>query len=154
MPEVLKEPNDVTHTWVATRIPESASRYTLRSSAGRFLACDELGVANADREARGMQEEWEFVDAGEGRFGLKSVAYDTYLGVEEVAGGKMEVRGDSKEISEHETWSVRMQARNRFEMAKRELAAQRKAGEDDGLTIVKDVGTAEMDYMCVRRTLL
>lgn len=54
------EPDDVNHVMVCTRIVDSDEMVTLRVASGRYLATDEMGEVTAEREARGVQEEWAF----------------------------------------------------------------------------------------------
>jgi protein FRG1 len=147
--DIVLEPSDVNHVWVCTRLPESETKVTLRSSNGRFLAVDSVGRVSADREARGVQEEWEIVQAPGGGFALKG-AYNKYLGVDEVAGGKLELRGDSESIDAQETWTVRLQGRFLKEQREKNSDVKRKAGGTaEGLTIIHDVKSAEEENMCV-----
>ncbi|GAA5910984.1 uncharacterized protein JCM6883_000669 [Sporobolomyces salmoneus] len=106
----LDEPTDVHHVWVCTRVPDTNDKITLRSGTGKFLASDELGQVTADREARGPQEEWiiEQSESSSGRFVLKSM-YGKYLGVDQVAGGKLELRCDGAEEGETERWRITVQ---------------------------------------------
>jgi protein FRG1 len=144
--EVNLEPSDVNHVWVCTRLPESDTKVTLRSSNGRFLSVDSVGRVSADREARGEQEEWEIVEAPGGNFAFKGV-YGKYLGLDEVAGGKLELRGDSETIDAQETWTVRMQGKFLKEQREKNSQANRKKGAPEGLTIVGNVRSAEEENM-------
>jgi protein FRG1 len=147
--DIVLEPSDVNHVWVCTRLPESESKVTLRSSNGRFLAVDSVGRVSADREARGFQEEWEIVEAPGAGFAFKG-AYDKYLGVDEVAGGKLELRGDSETIDAQETWTVRLQAKFLKEQRDKNSEAKRSAvRETEGLAIISDIKSAEEENMCV-----
>ncbi|GAA96737.1 uncharacterized protein L969DRAFT_97087 [Mixia osmundae IAM 14324] len=135
------EPKDISHVWVCTRIPDSDDKVTLRTSNGRFLAVDEVGVISADREARGLQEEWTLEAAGpegSGQAAFKG-AYGKYLSFDEVAGGKLEIRGDSDTLDAQETLLIRMQAEYRY---KRGMLDDKKPRKD-GLTVIKDVKGAE-----------
>lgn len=97
--------------WVCTRIPDTQDKVTLRSAIGRYLAGDELGRVTADREARGLQEEWTIAPAqggAGGGFVIRS-AYDKVLSVDQVAGGKMELRCEGDEEDEFGRWGIMMQ---------------------------------------------
>ena len=144
-------PTDVHHVWVCTRIPDTEDRITLRSGNGKFLACDEVGIVSADREARGVQEEWTLVDSISKRGILVKSFYGKYLNVDLIAGGKIELRADETLEEEGECWSIWMQGEY--------LAKARKAVVDrsgikaesvaEGLVIVGDMRGAENDYMYV-----
>ncbi|EJU05171.1 hypothetical protein DACRYDRAFT_92605 [Dacryopinax primogenitus] len=117
-------PTEVAQVWVATHVAGTAS-VNLRTPDGRFLSCDKFGVVGADSEARGPQEEWVAervspegevkLEEGEDKpanslgkemyFGFKSV-HGGWLGLDELAGGKVGVRGDAEKP---EPWIVRVQ---------------------------------------------
>lgn len=140
------DPRDTASVWVCTRVPDSETKVTLRAATSRYLAADSSGVISADREARGEQEEWEIVTAGDG-FALRT-RYGHYMSADEVAGGKVEIRADAERAdSTSEVWTVRMQRVFRNEMAKRRLAEKKQLGSGlgpgakgstEGLTIIKD----------------
>lgn len=145
-------PQDVHHVWVCTRIPDTEDKVTFRSGSGKFLASDELGVVSAEREARGMQEEWELVASSSGGAGvvIKS-AYGKMLSVDVLAGGKLELRADEETEGENERWRLWMQGEY-LPKAKKQLMERRgiKVTDqpvDDGLTIVGDLTGAEADAM-------
>ncbi|GAA5834832.1 hypothetical protein JCM3766R1_003258 [Sporobolomyces carnicolor] len=151
------EPRDVYHVWVCTRIPDTNDKVTLRSGSGKFLAADELGQVTADREARGPQEEWVIEETSpveEGKFVLKSM-YGKYLGVDQVAGGKLELRCDSTEEGETERWRITMQGEfvpkakkqynERNGIKTKESEGTYGAASSNGLTIVGDLSTREKD---------
>lgn len=100
------EPTQIDAIWRCARVPESEDKITLKSAQDRFLACDQVGVVSAEREARGAQEEFIFIPmhehTGRGAFALQSAAFGKYLGVDEVAGGKLELRCDADTIGEDE----------------------------------------------------
>ncbi|KZO90518.1 hypothetical protein CALVIDRAFT_542635 [Calocera viscosa TUFC12733] len=127
-------PTEVAQVWVATRVAGTTS-VNLRTPDGKFLSCDKYGVVSADSEARGPQEEWiaervsapaaEVKEEEEDKpilarvdvcFGFKSV-HGGWLGLDELAGGKLGVRGDAEEP---QPWVVRVQKEWKF-----------KAGEED-----------------------
>lgn len=96
-------PTDVMQVWVATRVldtPSTAPRFTLRSAEVRFLTGERTGGVSSFAEARGPLEEWTLVKVGQSGghekarlFALQS-AQGTYLGIDQVAGGKRVVRSD------------------------------------------------------------
>lgn len=150
------EPNDVNHVWVCARIPDTNDKVTFRSGGGKFLACDEYGRISAEREARGMQEEWTLEEpaggkdgAGSGRIVIKS-AYGKYLSVDVVAGGKVELRGDEEKESATERWRLMMQGEYVVK-AKKQYNDRNgiKTVADTGYTVVTDLAGAEIDAMCV-----
>lgn len=70
--------------------------------------------------------------------------YNRYLSVDEVAGGRIEYRGDAEEVGEDEFWIVRMQARFVGELEKRQQSERKTKATDDGLVIIGgDVKDAE-----------
>lgn len=150
-------PTDVHHVWVCTRIPDSENKVTFRSATYKFLASDEFGIVTADREARGFQEEWAIEDNSSGVRGvLIRSAYGKLLSVDVVAGGKLELRadGDEEVPGETEVWTVWMQGEY---LTKAKKALLERSGvkanttikEDDGLTFVGDLASAEIDSMSV-----
>lgn len=147
------EPSDVHHVWVCARVLDSNDKVTLRSGAGRFLASDELGRVSAEREARGMQEEWTLEavasEGDGGRMAIRS-AYGKYLSVDVVAGGKVELRADEDKEGETERWRVMMQGE--FVVKAKQQFNERngiKTKPDAGYTVVTDLAGAEVDAMCV-----
>ncbi|GAA5968282.1 hypothetical protein JCM11641_003795 [Rhodosporidiobolus odoratus] len=141
-------PQDVHHVWVCTRIPDTQDKVTFRSGTGKFLSADEYGAVTADREARGLQEEWSLEESGEGRLALKS-AYGKFLSVDVVAGGKVELRADEESVGPGERWKVLMQgefvAKARKQYNDRNGIKTGSGGRGDGLTVVKDLAGAEVD---------
>ncbi|GAA5978519.1 hypothetical protein JCM10908_004386 [Rhodotorula pacifica] len=144
------EPSDVHHVWVCARIPDTNDKVTFRSGSGRFLASDELGRVSADREARGMQEEWTLEPVeGEGqpksgRMVIKS-AYGKYLSVDVVAGGKVELRADETKEGPTERWKIMMQGE--FVVKAKKQYNERngiKTKPDAGYTVVTDLAGAEV----------
>ncbi|MBW0480885.1 hypothetical protein O181_020600 [Austropuccinia psidii MF-1] len=157
------DPDDVNHVMVCTRVVDSSNKVTLRVANGRYLACDELGSVSAEREARGAQEEWIFEAvrpsrpsspgpssnpqsdqySPDGLYVLKSVLYNTYLTVEEVANGKLEIRCDSSSSDDSSSHLlVRMQAAELIKSKKRLAEEHAKKGllsksNNTGLTILK-----------------
>lgn len=149
------EPSDVHHVWVCARIPDTNDKVTFRSGSGRFLASDELGRVSAEREARGMQEEWTLEpvagadSASSGRMVIKN-AYGKYLSVDVVAGGKVELRADETKEGATERWKIMMQGE--FVVKAKKQYNERngiKTKPAAGYTIVTDLAGAEVDAMCV-----
>lgn len=144
-------PTDVNHVWVCTRIPDTMNRVTFRSGAGKFLAVDELGIVSAEREARGVQEEFTLEEAEGGAGGLTVVksSYGKYLSVDVLAGGKMELRADEETEGETERWRLWMQGEflPKARKSLMERSGVKAAVANDGLTVVGDVGAAEKDLM-------
>ena len=103
-------PTDVSHVWVITRIAGSPT-VNLRTATGKFMSCDAHGLVSADREARGPQEEWTPVVLPDLEPPMMAFlnSYDKYLGIDEVAGGAMALRGDADEVGFNERFFVRVQ---------------------------------------------
>ncbi|GAA5941009.1 uncharacterized protein JCM15063_000618 [Sporobolomyces koalae] len=147
-----QEPTDVHHVWVCTRIPDTNDRVTFRSGSGKFLASDEVGQVTADREARGQQEEWtiELAQASGGKFVLKNM-YGKYLGLDVVAGGKLELRCDGTDEGETERWKITMQgefvskAKKQYNERNGIKTKESETGPGNGLTIVGDLSAQERD---------
>ncbi|KAL8278016.1 hypothetical protein RQP46_009648 [Phenoliferia psychrophenolica] len=143
-------PQDVHHVWVATRIPDTNDRITLRSATGKFLAADEIGVVSAEREARGMQEEWSITQAESGSGIVFRSAYGKMLSVDVLAGGKVELRADSETEGETERWKVWMQGEY-LGKAKKALVersgVKAAATAHEGLVVVGDMGQAENEFI-------
>ena len=145
------EPTAVDTIWRCARVPESDDKMTFKSAQDRFLASDQYGTISADREARGVAEEFVVVPAGEeagrGAFAIRSASYGKYLSLDEVAGGKLELRCDAESIGPDETWYIKLQAeflgKNEMERNKK----QRTAATDDGLIIMGDVRALEATNM-------
>ncbi|PFH54200.1 hypothetical protein AMATHDRAFT_53065 [Amanita thiersii Skay4041] len=102
-------PTDVSQVWVVTRVAGSPT-INLRTGTGegKFLSCDTHGLVSADREARGPQEEWTPVLFPDGMVAFMNI-YEKYLGVDEVAGGSLQLRGDSEEVGFRERFWVKVQ---------------------------------------------
>jgi protein FRG1 len=132
--------------FVCTLLPDAQTKCTLRSASGRFLAIDSTGTFGAPTEARGAQEEFEFIahPTVAGAFALKSVYYGKYLTIDEVAGGRLDYRGDADAIGADEAFTVKMQAKFEHEN-ERKQQSERPTRASDGLVIIKDVKGAEDD---------
>lgn len=122
-------PTSVYHVWVATKVPGSSpARYTFKSAEGKFLGADKTGSLRANMEARGPQEEWTASPSTEGKWRLRSV-HNGYLGLDEVAGGKVVVRADCDAHDREAEWCVKVQWKHRH--------AARHAADPSGLTRTK-----------------
>jgi protein FRG1 len=91
------------------------------------MSCDEHGLVSADRDARGPQEEWTPVIMPDGMVAFMNV-YEKYLSVDEVAGGSLQLRGDSEEVGFGERFWVKIQ--NQY---KREANEEEK--KKDGVSV-------------------
>jgi protein FRG1 len=123
-----RTPTDVSQVWVTTRIAGS-STINLRTGTGegKFLSCDAHGLVSADRDARGPQEEWTPVVLPDGMVAFMNV-YEKYLSVDEVAGGQLQLRGDSEEVGFAERFWVKIQYKYKKE------AHEEEKKRKDGLT--------------------
>ncbi|KAJ7510004.1 FRG1-like family-domain-containing protein [Mycena galericulata] len=133
-PSLLERtPTDVSQVWVITRIAGSPT-INLRTGTGegKFLSCDAHGLVSADRDARGPQEEWTPVVLPDGMVAFMNV-YEKYLSVDEVAGGAMELRGDSDEVGFRERFWIKIQYKYKKEANEEEK--QKKDGISDPLRI-------------------
>ncbi|CAA7271545.1 unnamed protein product [Cyclocybe aegerita] len=119
-------PTDVAQVWVTTRVAGS-STINLRTGTGegKFLSCDSHGIVSADRDARGPQEEWTPVVLPDGMLAFMNV-YEKYLSVDEVAGGSMQLRGDSEEVGFAERFWVKIQ--HKYKKEANEEEKKRKEG--------------------------
>lgn len=124
-PALLEQiPTDVAQVWVTTRVAGSPT-INLRTGTGegKFLSCDKHGLVSADRDARGPQEEWTPVIFPDGMVAFMNV-YEKYLSVDEVAGGSLQLRGDSEEVGFRERFWVKIQ--NKFKKEAHEEERKRK----------------------------
>ncbi|KAG6888892.1 hypothetical protein C0992_007216 [Termitomyces sp. T32_za158] len=110
-----RTPTDVSQVWVTTRVAGS-STVNLRTGTGegKFLSCDTHGIVSADRDARGPQEEWTPVVLPDGMVAFMNV-YEKYLSVDEIAGGNLQLRGDSDEVGFRERFWVKIQSKYKKE---------------------------------------
>lgn len=119
-------PSSVAQVWVASRMldtPSDAPIYTLRSSENKFLGATLQGALSCDAEARGPLQMWTVLPPKAGERGVRIMGpQERFLGVDEVAGGKMVVRADLEEGTET-VWEARVQWKFRHEARKREVAA-------------------------------
>jgi protein FRG1 len=116
-------PTEVSHVWVITRVAGSPT-VNLRTAAGKFMSCDVHGVVSADREARGPQEEWTpvfFPDTEPPMVAFQN-SYGKFLGIDEVAGGALTLRGDTDEPGFNERFFVKVQ----YEYKKKATEEERK----------------------------
>ncbi|KAF9786204.1 FRG1-like family-domain-containing protein, partial [Thelephora terrestris] len=125
---------------VTTRVAGSPT-INLRTGVGegKFLSCDEYGLVAADREARGPQEEWTPVILPDGMIAFMNV-YEKYLGVDEVAGGALQLRGDSEEVGFRERFWVKIQHKY-----KQEVNAEEKKKKEGA------VGDAKIDEAATKK---
>ncbi|KAH8827087.1 FRG1-like family-domain-containing protein [Flagelloscypha sp. PMI_526] len=126
-PTILeREPLDVKEVWVITRVAGSET-INLRTGAGegKFLSCEKHGIVSADRDARGPQEEWTPVVLPDGMVAFQNI-YEKYLGVDEVAGGSMALRGDSEQVGFSERFWVKVQSK--YQREAKEEERKQKAG--------------------------
>lgn len=140
------EPTSIDAIWRCARVPESDDKITLKSSQDRYLACNQLGEISAEREARGAEEEFileSLEDKGKGAYAVRSAAWGKYLGVDEVAGGKIELRCDSDRIGDDEVWYCKMRAENLGKMEEERMRKTRKGQPDDGLVIIGNLKSLE-----------
>ncbi|KAG9010090.1 hypothetical protein FRB93_004752 [Tulasnella sp. JGI-2019a] len=100
-------PTEISHVWVVTRIAGSQT-INLRTADGKFLSCDAHGIVSCDREARGPQEEWTPVILPDGMVAFQN-NYEKHLSVDEVAGGTLQLRGDSENVGFAERFHVKVQ---------------------------------------------
>jgi len=109
-----RTPSEVAQVWVTTRVAGTGT-INLRSGTGegKFLSCDKHGLVSADREARGPQEEWTPVVLEDGMVAFMNI-YEKYLGIDEVAGGQLALRGDSDTVGFQERFYVKIQ--NKYKM--------------------------------------
>ncbi|TFK76319.1 hypothetical protein BDN72DRAFT_756164 [Pluteus cervinus] len=110
-----RTPTDVSQVWVTTRVAGSTT-INLRTGTGegKFLSCDKHGLVSADRDARGPQEEWTPLILSDGMVAFMNV-YEKYLSVDEVAGGTLQLRGDSEEVGFRERFWVKIQSKYKKE---------------------------------------
>lgn len=104
------EPGDVQQVWVCARVYGSTTKFTLKSRLGRYLSCDKHGLLSATKEAISAEEEFVPIHA-DGRWAWQTVR-EKYLGVDETTKG-IAVRGDRDDVGFRETWTVRLQKRNK-----------------------------------------
>lgn len=121
-----RTPADVSQVWVITRVSGSATiNIRTGTGEGKFLSCDAHGIVSADRDARGPQEEWTPVVLPDGMIAFMNV-YEKYLGIDEVAGGTLQLRGDSEEVGFAERFWVKIQ--NKYKKEANDEEKKRKEG--------------------------
>jgi protein FRG1 len=113
------EPTAVQQVWVCARVYGSTTgKFTLRSHTGKYLSCSKTGELSATRDAIGPEEEFVPVrsELGGPRWAWQTCR-DKFIGVDEKAGGGgaggVVVRGDRDDVGFRETWTVRLQKRNK-----------------------------------------
>jgi protein FRG1 len=126
-------PTDVSQVWVTTRVAGSLT-INLRTGTGegKFLSCDAHGLVSADRDARGPQEEWTPVIMPDGMVAFMNV-YEKYLSVDEMAGGTLQLRGDSDEVGFGERFWIKIQSKYKKEANEEEK--KKKDGQTGPPTI-------------------
>lgn len=139
-PLLDRTPTEVAQVWVTTRVAGSAT-INLRTGTGegKFLSCDKHGIVSAFREARGPEEEWTPVLLPDGMVAFMNV-YENYLGVDEVAGGSLQLRGDSEEVGFRERFWLKIQSKYKKEA--HEEKKKREAGSE--LTVIDETSTNHM----------
>ncbi len=132
-----RTPSEVAQVWVTTRVA-GAGTINLRTGTGegKFLSCDKHGLVTADREARGPQEEWSPVVLEDGMVAFMNI-YEKYLGIDEVAGGQLTLRGDSDTVGFQERFYVKIQ--NKYKQEAHE--EERKKGGALDLPSMDEKGT-------------
>ncbi|KAK9708712.1 hypothetical protein K7432_009474 [Basidiobolus ranarum] len=98
------EPEQVHHVFVGRRVPGSEG-FTFKSSTGKYLSCDKVGVLSIDSEAVGPQESWTPILREDG-VAFQNV-HGKYLSIEESSG---KLRGDAEDIRFCEVFRVKCQA--------------------------------------------
>lgn len=136
-PLLDRTPTEVAQVWVTTRVAGSAT-INLRTGTGegKFLSCDKHGIVSAFREARGPEEEWTPVLLPDGMVAFMNV-YENYLSVDEVAGGSLQLRGDSEEVGFRERFWLKIQSKYKKEA--HEEKKKREAGSE--LTVIDETST-------------
>jgi len=134
-------PSDVNQVWVTTRVAGSPT-VNLRTGTGegKFLSCDKHGLISADRDARGPQEEWTPVILPDGMVAFMNI-YEKYLSVDEVAGGSLQLRGDSEEVGYSERFWVKVQ--NKY---KKEAHEEERKGKEGDATPKIDESSSNRMY--------
>ncbi len=143
-----RTPTDVSQVWVITRIAGS-STINLRTGTGegKFLSCDAHGLVSADRDARGPQEEWTPVVLPDGMVAFMNV-YEKYLSVDEVAGGALQLRGDSDEVGFAERFWVKIQYKYKKE------ANEEEKKRKDGQTTAPNINETSSKYVIFTSVIL
>jgi len=134
-------PTEASQVWVTTRVA-GATTINLRtgSAEGKFLSCDIHGLVAADREARGPQEEWTPVIVEGGMVAFQN-NYEKYLSVDEVAGGTLQLRGDSENIGFRERFWVKVQNKYKKE------AGEEERKKKDGENLKRKIDEAETNHI-------
>jgi protein FRG1 len=135
-------PTDVSQVWVTTRVAGSPT-INLRTGTGegKFLSCDAHGLVSADRDARGPQEEWTPVILPDGMISFMNV-YEKYLSVDEMAGGALQLRGDSDEVGFGERFWIKIQSKYKKE-------ANEEEKKKDGQTATPAIDETSTKYVYV-----
>ncbi|KIK57682.1 hypothetical protein GYMLUDRAFT_75294 [Collybiopsis luxurians FD-317 M1] len=136
-----RTPTDVAQVWVTTRVAGSPT-INIRSGSGegKFLSANQFGIVSCDRDARGPQEEWTPVIMPDGMVALMN-SYEKYLGLDEVAGGSLQLRADSEEVGFRERFWLKIQ--NKYKQEANEEEKKKKEGMI-GTPKIDEVGTNHM----------
>ncbi|KAG2226907.1 hypothetical protein INT45_010186, partial [Circinella minor] len=128
------EPFIVNQVFVGARLIGTSNTFTFKSSNGKYLSSDKIGVVSVDREAISGLEEWEptLTDAG---FAFKNT-HGKFLMVDEIAGGGFKIRADSEDVGFCETFRVYCQARFKRK-ARQEKKKAKKEGSVNELDNIK-----------------
>ncbi|KAI3610764.1 actin-bundling protein [Moniliophthora roreri] len=139
-----RTPTDVAQVWVTTRVAGSPT-INIRSGTGegKFLSCDAHGIVSSDRDARGPQEEWTPIILPDGMVAFQNI-YEKYLGIDEVAGGTMQLRGDSDEVGFNERFWVKIQWKYKKEAGEENKKKSLKDSGLEGVTRIDESGTNKL----------
>ncbi|KAK7054748.1 hypothetical protein VNI00_003211 [Paramarasmius palmivorus] len=139
-----RTPTDVAQVWVTTRVAGSPT-INIRSGTGegKFLSCDAHGIVSSDRDARGPQEEWTPVILPDGMVAFQNI-YEKYLGIDEVAGGSIQLRGDSEEVGFNERFWVKVQYKYKKEANEEKKKSSLKDSGMEGVTKIDETGTNKL----------
>ncbi|KAJ3334251.1 hypothetical protein HDU76_003900 [Blyttiomyces sp. JEL0837] len=112
------EPTDVGQVFIATILPTTTPKISLKSAYEKYLTTDKFGIVSCDTEAIGPTSEWEIVKREDG------FAFQTYqnqflsLNVN-VEKSKGNVRADVENVGFKEVFLIRCQAQNKFKNKKK-----------------------------------
>ncbi|KAA8913730.1 FRG1-like family-domain-containing protein [Sphaerosporella brunnea] len=142
-------PTAVQQVWACARVHGSNTTptFTLRSYTGRYLSVSKTGELSALREAIGAEEQFTPVRSplGAGRWSWMGCR-DTFLGVS-VGGPKIAVRGDRHEVGFTETWTVRLQRRNKVRVKAGGGGAAGAGGAEDKGRVKDKITRRELEEM-------
>ncbi len=124
------EPEDVSQVIVGKFLLPGV--FCLQTAYKKYLSTDEIGKVSAKKEAIGATEKWNPEYLGSGKVAFKS-AFGCYLSFDG------QLRADSKEVGEQESFTLKCQAVERWLRLKEERA-KKKLRTDD----VKDLELDEL----------